>query len=191
MSSAMHGAAASKYKCSPTDEICKIPVGNKFSADDCILFLWATLPKLEEAFKVGHAWGFTYVTSIPWFKTIPGTKELALGVGFWAQGNAELLMVWRKGKPKRKKDAPHVLGYTYDSEHGRVLYAPRKKHSQKPMLVYEYIERTVEGPYLELYARNPRAGWTSWGNELGFMLGPKGVSECIIPAPPREGFGVG
>ena len=188
MSATAHGAAASIYKCSSTEDICQIPVGKKFSKDDCTLFLWATLPQLEEAFKVGTSWGFTYVTSVPWFKTVPSTRTLATGVGFWFQGNAELLMVWRKGSPKRKKTAPHVVGYTYDSDEGRAFYAPRKRHSQKPLLVYDYIEQTVEGPYLELYARRPRKNWTSWGNELGFILGPQGVAECPLPEKPKEGF---
>jgi hypothetical protein len=32
--------------------------------------------------------------------------------------------------------------------------------------VYRRIERLYPGPYLELFARKPRDGWTTWGDEL-------------------------
>lgn len=170
---AKNGAAKSAYKCSATDEIASIPVGEQFAAKNCVLYLWSTLPKLEEAFQVGHAWGFEYVTAIPWFKTIPTTAELAVGVGFWAQGNAELLQVWRRGSPKRLRKYP-VVGRLWGDD--RAFYAPRKRHSEKPLLVHEWIEKTFPGPYLELYARKKREGWTCWGDELDFHLDKNGVT---------------
>ena len=47
-----------------------------------------------------------------------------------------------------------------------LIVSPRRKHSQKPDEQYERIERLVDGPYLELFARQRRPGWTAWGNEI-------------------------
>lgn len=44
---------------------------------------------------------------------------------------------------------------------------PRRQHSRKPVCVYDRIERLVEGPYLELFSRTTREGWTVWGNQVG------------------------
>jgi N6-adenosine-specific RNA methylase IME4 len=48
-----------------------------------------------------------------------------------------------------------------------LIVAPRREHSRKPDEQYERIERLVAGPYLELFARQSRPGWDSWGNEVG------------------------
>jgi hypothetical protein len=48
----------------------------------------------------------------------------------------------------------------------QLILAPRREHSRKPDEAYERIEALVPGPYLELFARAPRAGWYSWGYEV-------------------------
>tara|TARA_Y100000310_G_scaffold322772_1_gene382235 strand:+ start:908 stop:1261 length:354 start_codon:yes stop_codon:yes gene_type:complete len=42
----------------------------------------------------------------------------------------------------------------------------RGRHSEKPPASYELIEARSKGPYLEMFARSERPGWTSWGNEV-------------------------
>lgn len=55
-------------------------------ADDCVLFLWATAPKLLEALEVLQAWGFGYRTCAVWDKEI-------IGMGYYFRGQHELLLV--------------------------------------------------------------------------------------------------
>ena len=47
-----------------------------------------------------------------------------------------------------------------------MIAAPRGKHSEKPEIFYEIIERMYpELPKIELFARRARPGWAAWGNE--------------------------
>jgi N6-adenosine-specific RNA methylase IME4 len=170
-----------------TKALLKIPVGS-WADKDCILASWATWPKLDEAINLIYSWGFTYVTAVPWIKTAPSSGQIRRGVGFWTMGCSEVLLLSRKGKPKRHnvdggKSKP--IGLLTDPEsdnaHGRdsaVFYAPRgKKHSQKPLEVHEWLERYLEGPYLELFATQHTEGWTCWGYDLGQWLSVRGVDH--------------
>jgi MT-A70 len=47
-----------------------------------------------------------------------------------------------------------------------VLMSRKGEHSRKPVAVYDLIARCSPGPYLELFARDRRDGWTQWGDEL-------------------------
>lgn len=188
-----NGAAVSHYETSSVDDICKIPVAN-WADKDCILVMCATLPKLPEAFKVAKAWGFDeYVTGAPWIKTSPNSKQekpegfwgsfvqyVRTGIGFWFQSTCELVLIFRKGKPTRTKRMP-VKGILCGSE--GVLFAPVKGHSAKPLLVYDWIQQTLKGPYLELFARNQIHGWTCWGGDLGYWLSENGVRKMDLDTP--------
>lgn len=138
-----------EYPTMALKEICNIKIP---SAKDCILFLWCTSPKLyPEGNEVIKSWGFTYKTSMVWVKD-------KIGMGYYARNRHELLLIATKGSPgvPEPSDRP-------DS----VINAPRKEHSKKPENVYNLIEKMYpERKYLELFARNKRDGWKSWGNEL-------------------------
>jgi len=43
---------------------------------------------------------------------------------------------------------------------------PRGKHSKKPEAFQDIVEQVSPGPYLELFARRQRMGWSTWGNEV-------------------------
>ena len=121
------------------------------AADDSVLFLWATAPKLEEALQVLNAWGFTYKTCAVWDKE----KK---GMGYWFRGQHELLLVGVKGKPKTPDPA---------SRFPSVIQEKRTEHSSKPQVLYPMIEKMFPGKkYVELFARKNRQGWDSWGNEV-------------------------
>jgi len=48
-----------------------------------------------------------------------------------------------------------------------VVDARRGRHSEKPEVFYELIERMYpERSKLELFARRRRPGWSAWGNEV-------------------------
>jgi N6-adenosine-specific RNA methylase IME4 len=187
-----NGAASSHYKCSPVEEICSIPVGN-WAAKDSVLTLWGTLPKLPEALQVMNAWGFKYVSSIPWVKHVPKNftikfnegktlleleNDIRMGIGFWTRSTTELLLIGTKGAPKRinsRKETPFGLLEAND----RVFYHKIGKHSKKPEDVQTWLERTFKGPYLELYSTRQRKGWDCWGYDTGFKLSASGVEEVV------------
>jgi N6-adenosine-specific RNA methylase IME4 len=171
-----HGAAIASYETASTEDICAIPVGD-FAARDAILLLWATWPKLEDAQRVIKAWGFSYVTGCPWVKTLPKAGDIYTGIGFWFQSASEMLLVCRRGNPKRKKFP--ILGFLEGEP--RQFYAPKSRaHSQKPVEIHKWAEATCPGPYLELWATRETPGWTCYGLSLGTRLTPNGV-ENVTP----------
>lgn len=138
----------SHYQTMPTNEISalKLPVN-----EDSVLFLWATNPLLEDALRVMKAWGFTYKTNIVWVKD-------KFGLGFYVRGQHELLLIGIKGKMSPPEECRRVSS---------VLVAPSNGHSVKPQEAYELIERMYpNSQFLELFARQNRVGWQSWGNEI-------------------------
>lgn len=151
--SGMDRSADNHYPTSSVEEIMARDVAS-ISADDCVLFLWATAPMLQEAFQVMKAWGFTYKSQLIWFKQRPGD---ARGTGYWFLNEHEILLVGTRG------DIPApALGTQVRS----VFLAPVGEHSEKPDDQYEIIERYFPTlPKIELNARRARDGWDAWGLE--------------------------
>lgn len=187
-SDSAHGAAVAHYDGMTEEELRALPVLD-WGASDSVLFMWATWPKLDEAMRIVPAWGFDYVTAIPWVKVLPAQREIYRGIGFWAMAASEVLLIARRGEPKRAGDKHEhgmgAIGAQIGLMHGepRIFYAPRTQHSTKPLEVHEWIERLFpDASFLELFARRERPGWTTWGNELGFKLSETGVERCALPA---------
>lgn len=147
-------------------EIMALPVKD-VAARDAHLFLWATGPCLRQAFDVIDAWGFRYSgVAFTWIKLkrsmdarqlrmIPAEEsDLHIGLGFTTRKNAEFCLLARRGNAKR--NAADVR---------EIILAPVREHSRKPEEARDRIERYCVGPYLELFARQQRPNWTSWGNE--------------------------
>jgi N6-adenosine-specific RNA methylase IME4 len=81
------------------------------------------------------------------------------GVGFYFRNVTELVLFGVRGKNARTL-APGRRQVN--------LLATRKgAHSYKPHELYSVIEACSPGPFLELFAREQRPGWTAWGNEIG------------------------
>jgi N6-adenosine-specific RNA methylase IME4 len=141
---------------------------SKVSADDCLLFLWATGPKLPEAFEVIKAWGFTYTTmAFVWVKTYK-SKQPITGLGHWTRSSCEYVLLGKRGSPKR---ISHNVLQLLDDLYEPTFYAEATRHSVKPEEVQNRIDRLV-GPdlkKLELFARRHRQGWTCTGLELDGM----------------------
>lgn len=150
---------APDYSTMREPELAALPVG-ELAADNCVLFLWTCWPIMEQAFRVIDAWGFTYKTcAFSWMKADPyrlfaDDKTPFAGLGYWTRANTEPCLLATRGKPKR---------LNADVRQG--IIAPRREHSRKPDEIHGRIERLVAGPYLELFARQERPGWTVWGNE--------------------------
>jgi len=139
------------YPTNPTAVIAARAVA-KIAADDCVLFLWATVPMLPDALHVMQAWGFKYKSHLIW-------NKVHIGTGYWFRNQHELLLVGTKGKIP----AP-AMGEQWPS----IIHEPRTRHSAKPECVLELIEQYFPNlPKIELNRRGePRAGWDAWGNEV-------------------------
>lgn len=156
------------YATMTLEQIKQLPV-QRIAAPDCVLFLWATMPKLREAFEVIDAWGFKYITcAFTWVKLNPTGRLLTKGkdvllhkgvysgLGYWTNGNAELCLFAKQGRPSR--EARNVK---------QVVLAPRGRHSAKPSEVRERIVQLMgDVPRIELFAREVVSGWDSWGKEV-------------------------
>ena len=132
--------------------------------DDCCLFLWTCPPLLYEAIELAHSWGFTYKTkAFTWVKLTPKRTGFHYGLGYWTRANTEDVWLCTRGKPERKNKNVAQLLATLETP---AVMQPLGRHSAKPEEVQDRIERLVDGPYLELFARRYRPGWVCLGNEL-------------------------
>jgi N6-adenosine-specific RNA methylase IME4 len=150
------------YPTMPLKDICALPVADVVGKD-CHLFMWTTQPHLQQSFQVIEAWGFKYSSVFAfWIKLSPKKADVMwmqpsdfpMGMGFTTRKNVELLLLGRRGSPKRLvKNMPDLI------------FAARREHSRKPDLAYQRIEQYCVGPRLDLFPRESRPGWVPWGNE--------------------------
>ena len=145
-----------KYPTQSSEWLNALPV--KDIADkDCILFLWVTMPKLNECFELIKQWGFEYKTcAFTWVKKNKKANTWFMGMGRWTRANSEICLLATKGKPKRISASVHS-----------VVDTPIERHSKKPDCVKDRII-TLCGdlPRIELFARQTTPGWDVWGNEV-------------------------
>lgn len=144
------------YPTMSVDEIKALPVG-ELAAKDAHLYLWTINAYLEDAYAVARAWGFNPSTTLVWSK-----KPMGGGLGGAFGISTEFILFCRRGKLKAKS---RVTGTSFPWKRA---YNERGKpeHSRKPVAFQEMVERVSPGPYLELFARRPREGWSVWGNEV-------------------------
>jgi N6-adenosine-specific RNA methylase IME4 len=147
------GRGAQKhYPGMPAWQIARFPLPEL--ADDSLLFLWRVGTHQEEALMVMGAWGFKYCGEIVWNKrTTTGKKHF--GMGRVVRAAHEVCLIGKRGRPTIKSKSVRS-----------VFDAPVGEHSAKPDAFYEIVEKLSDGPYVELFARRPRAKWTSYGNQL-------------------------
>jgi len=165
------------------EELAAIPVPS-WTAADAVLALWGTWPKLDEALHLLTAWGFAYVTGFPWIKTMPHNGEVRRGIGFWTMSTSELVLIGRRGEPSRRREGKPVLGLLAGED--RQFYAPLRRHSEKPQGLHDWLEAQFDGPFLELFARQSRQGWDTYGMDLGFILSAEGVRRIAAPRPAQQ-----
>lgn len=134
------------YPTMPLASIRALPVAN-FADDAAHLWLWTTNAYLPHAFGVMEAWGFTYLAPITWVKPS--------GLGAWFIHRTEHLLFGYRGR----------CVFPMARYRPTVLFASRKRHSRKPDAVIDLIESVSPGPRLELFAREQRLGWDTWGDE--------------------------
>ena len=153
-----YGKIAPYYSGMTTKEISLLPI-NLLTEQNCILFLWATFPNLQEALDVILAWGFTYKTlGFSWIKTNSKNGKPFFGIGHYTKSNCEVCLIGLKGKLEPLKQSNRVSS---------VIIAPREKHSKKPDIIRDKIvEFCGDLPRIELFAREKTEGWDVWGNEV-------------------------
>ena len=159
---ATRAAAEKHYGTMTIEELKGMGIGKEggIAADDCVLFMWATFPMLNEALELIEAWGFKYKTlAFNWVKQNKSGQGIFWGLGNWTRSNSEICLLAVKGKPKRISARVHS-----------VLLSPIQRHSQKPAEIRERIvELMGDLPRIELFARSGAEGWDVWGNEAGGM----------------------
>ena len=166
-----HRCAEDHYRTMSFDDMAALPVGER-AAKDCALFMWVVGSHLTEAIALADAWGFTFKTdAFYWVKQrlidadqadlfTNDLPEPRMGFGYWTRKQVEPCWLFTRGKPRRIGKGVR-----------QVILEPRREHSRKPDCQYGRIESLVDGPYLELFARTTRPGWTAWGNQTDKFAG--------------------
>lgn len=140
------GRARPDYSTMSLPQLLELPVGD-LSDTDCHIYLWITNRSLPKGFGLLEKWGFRYITALTWVKP-------SFGMGNYFRGQTEHVLFGVKGsQPLKRKDV------------GTVFQAARGPggHSSKPLEFYGLVESCSPGPYLEMFSRSQREGWTAWG----------------------------
>jgi N6-adenosine-specific RNA methylase IME4 len=143
-----------RYETMSIEEICALPVGD-IARERAHLYLWVPNALLPWGLQAMEAWGFSYKSNIIWHKVRKDGGPDGRGVGFYFRNVTEMLLFGIRGKNNRTL-APGRRQVNF-------LATRKQEHSRKPDEQYGIIESCSEGPYLELFARGRREGWTSWG----------------------------
>ena len=144
------------YGCMTFEELAALPIAG-LAAPDCFLFSWIPLRSVFLAEPLMKAWGFSFSGSgFVWAKQNPKGPGWFMGGGYGTRKNAEICWLGRRGSPRRMSAGVREL-----------IVAPVREHSRKPDETYQRIEQFCAGPYVELFARQRRPNWDSWGDQVG------------------------
>lgn len=138
------------YPTMDADQLRAFPVG-EWADDDCHLLCWTTHKHLPLAIELMGAWGFRYVLTMVWHK--PGGFQ-PFGL---PQYNCEFVVYARRGSPQ----------FVDTKAFNCCFEAPRREHSRKPDEFYDVIRRVTAGPRIDVFSREERDGFDTWGNEAG------------------------
>ena len=140
------GRAKPDYATMSIEQLEQLPIG-KLADTDCHLYLWITNRSLPKGFRLLEAWDFRYITAITWVKP-------HFGMGNYFRGQTEHVLFGVKGSQLlKRKDA----GTVFNADRGKA------GHSSKPESFLPFVESCSPGPYLELFSRSERVGWSMWG----------------------------
>lgn len=152
----MNSSVTDHYNVIGTKGLCELPVLS-LADRNCVLFMWVTLPKLNEFMDVVDAWGFQYkTTAFVWVKENKKARTPFMGLGRWTRANPEIIILATKGRIARQRAdirqlQQHKIG----------------RHSEKPAIFRDLIVNLVgDLPRIELFARQKTPGWDVWGNEV-------------------------
>ncbi|MBK6401579.1 MAG: S-adenosylmethionine-binding protein [Rhodocyclaceae bacterium] len=145
-----------RYGTMTLDAICDLPV-TSICVEPAHLYLWVPNALLPEGLRVMAAWGFQYKSNIVWHKIRKDGGPDGRGVGFYFRNTTEIILFGVRGKDARTL-AP-------GRSQVNIIKSMKREHSRKPDEQYKIIEACSPGPFVELFARGPREGWTTWGNQ--------------------------
>jgi N6-adenosine-specific RNA methylase IME4 len=146
----------SRYDTMTLDAILNLPV-SQIVREPAHIYLWVPNALLPEGLRVLKAWGFEYKTNLVWHKIRKDGGPDGRGVGFYFRNTTELILFGVRGKNARTLDPGR--------RQVNIIKTQKREHSRKPDELYNVIEDCSSGPYLELFARGPRRGWASFGNQ--------------------------
>ena len=167
-----HRTEDAPYEAMTREELLALPV-EEIAAKDSVLHMWVVSSHLDQAFELGSRWGFTFKSlGMVWVKTQKGDPETPkMGMGKWFRQEAEICLLFTKGKPSR-----------LDAGVRQTIIEPAREHSRKPDAAYSRIEALSAGPYVELFSRASRAGWAAMGDQKGKFDGIDPFEEDAIGA---------
>ena len=139
------GRARPDYHTMPIEEIEALPV-SKIAADNCHLYIWVTNRSMPKAFNLMKKWGFRYITCLTWVKP-------SIGMGNYYRGSTEHVLFGVKGQQPLKR---HDVGTWFEAPRG-------EHHSAKPDEFYRLVESCSYAPYIDIFGRREREGWSVWG----------------------------
>ncbi|KPQ06162.1 MAG: Transcriptional activator, adenine-specific DNA methyltransferase [Rhodobacteraceae bacterium HLUCCA12] len=146
--------AKAQYACTSLNWIKDLPV-SALAADNAVLWLWATNPMLREAIDVMDSWGFAFKTAGHWVKRTRHGK-LAFGTGYILRSAGEPFLIGTRGAPRCARTVRSVVD------------GPIREHSRKPDEAFVAAEALLpHARRIELFSRQSRPGWESWGDEAG------------------------
>lgn len=151
------------YPTMSLDDIKALPV-HSLAAEHCALLLWTSPPFMKQSLEIMAAWRFRYVsTGFIWLKLQKGNvsalfmdADVFLSLGHTTRKSSEICLLGKRGRPPR-----------LNKNVREVIIAGRREHSRKPEQFYDRCENLYPGPYLELFSRTDRKGWSTFGNEAG------------------------
>ncbi len=170
-------APEGQYETMPLAEIKALPV-ELLAAPDCLLWLWAVNPQLPQALQVMASWGFAFKTAGTWLKR---SKHggVQFGTGYILRSSNEPFLIGTRGAPKTTRATRSAIishgdwsdaGDWSDSwPNGTVtIEAAAREHSRKPDEAFRACEEMMpDVRRIELFSRQRRAGWATWGHETG------------------------
>jgi N6-adenosine-specific RNA methylase IME4 len=145
-----------RYPTMELDQICALPVADHLE-ERAHCYLWVPNALLPEGLQVLNAWGFEYKSNIVWHKIRKDGGSDGRGVGFYFRNVTEILLFGTRGKSVRTEAAGR--------RQVNMIQSRKREHSRKPDEQYRIIEDCSWGPYLEIFGRGVRDGWTVWGNQ--------------------------
>ena len=146
-----------RYQTMTNEEIINLPVAD-IIAPIAHLYLWVPNALISLGLEVMKTWGFTYKTNLIWYKVRKDGGPDRRGVGFYFRNVTEVVLFGVKGRMRTLQ-----AGRTMPN----IIVSQKREHSRKPDELYPIIEQCSPAPYLELFNRVPREGWTSWGDQTG------------------------
>ncbi len=144
-------SAGFQYPTLSLEELAKLQV-ESIAQPDCLLFMWATSPHLDQAIKLGQLWGFKYRTvAFIWDKMVHNPGKYTLS-------NCELCLVFKRGKIPSPRGARNIQ---------QLQRFPRTKHSEKPAAIRDAVSAMFPlQKRIELFARKAAEGWENWGLDV-------------------------